>query len=330
MKKIPFSSSGEKRMKKNGFILIVMAAVLMFSCNKIEKNEILVLHAGSLSVPFKHMALKFMKKFPQIKVVLEAHGSRTAARQISDLKRSVDVMASADSSVIRKLLMPEFADFCIDFSTNEMILMYTDSSKFSREINSTNWMEILFRDGVQYGHSNPDADPCGYRALLTWKLAERHYKIPGLFRELQSRMPKRNIRPKETDLIALLEVSELDYIFIYRSIACQHGMKYVILPDEINLKCSVLESVYEQVSVRVSGKEPGKWIEKKGAPMVYGVTLPKNSNNPLWAERFIAFSLGSEGQQIMEDNGQPGIIPLTVDHYDRLPTSLKKFFKNEI
>jgi molybdate/tungstate transport system substrate-binding protein len=269
------------------------------------------------------MASQFMKKNPGVRVRLEAHGSRTAARQISDLKREADVMASADSSVIRTLLVPEYADFCIDFSTNEMVLMYTGSSRFSNEINSDNWFNIIRRPGVQVGHSDPNADPCGYRTIITWKLAEKYYRIPGLYSKLQQAVPKKNIRPKETDLIALLEIFELDYVFIYRSVARQHRMKYVILPDEINLKSFELSRFYGQVSIRISGKKPGEWITRRGLPMIYGITLPKNSRNPEWGARFIAFVLGSEGRDIMSRNGQPPLVPPRVDFPDRLPPMVK-------
>ena len=313
-------------MNRIRLTLIVCVVWLMAACGQTRQNQIVVLHAGSLSLPFKQIASRFMETYPQVRVVLEAHGSRTAARQISDLKRPTDVMASADSSVIRNLLMPEHADFWIDFTTHEMVVMFTDASKYASEINSSNWMDILLREGVQYGHSNPDADPCGYRALLTWKLAEIYYRIPGLFKKLQNSMPRKNIRSKETDLIALLEVAELDYIFIYRSIARQQGMRHIILHDEINLKSPALASLYGQVSVKISGKKPGEWIVRRGAPMVYGITLPRNSRNPIWGARFIAFVLEDQGRKIMEENGQSEITPPVVDRHDRLPEVLKKYF----
>ncbi len=316
-------------MKRCGYILLFLAIILAWSCGQSRKNELLVLHAGSLSVPFKQMAARFMNKFPQIQVRLEAHGSRTAARQISDLKRSADVMASADSAVIRNLLIPEYASYCIDFSTNEMVLMYSESSRFAGEINSNNWVDILLRPGVQFGHSDPNSDPCGYRAVLTWKLAEKFYRLPGLFAQLCSKMSRKNIRPKETDLIALLEVSELDYVFIYRSVAQQHRMKYVVLPDEINLKSSAFSRFYQQVSVNITGKKPGEWMIKKGFPMVYGITVPRNARNSLWGGRFVAFVLGVEGREIMKQNGQPEIVPPTVDYPDRLPGILKPFFETK-
>jgi molybdate/tungstate transport system substrate-binding protein len=315
------------------FLLVPVILVFFSFCSPSQKEPvetpgvIRVLHAGSLSIPFKEMAQTFMEKYPQYNVLLEAHGSRTCARQITDLKRPVDVMASADSAVIRNLLIPEYADFCIDFTTNEMVIMYTPKSRYADTIHSDNWNEILLKPGVQYGHSDPNSDPCGYRAVLTWQLAEKHYKIGGLYNRLTEKMPAKNIRPKEVDLIALLEAGELDYIFIYRSVAEQHQAKYIILPEEINLKSPQWASFYQAASLKITGKKPGEWIQMQGAPMVYGITMPKNTPNPEGGIQFISFVLDKEGQEIMKSNGQPEMILPRVDNRGKLPLALKKFFK---
>jgi len=80
--------------------------------------------------------------------------------------------------------------------------------------------------------------------------------------------------------LALLESNTIDYIFLYRSVAQQHGLKHLILPDSINLKLPELKDYYLTVSTEISGKKPGETIKKTGAPMVYGITIPKNAPNP--------------------------------------------------
>ena len=316
---------------KRFVVFLAVVAMMTVSCSPPQKTRIRVLHAGSLSIPFRAMADAFMRENPGVAVELEAHGSRTAARQISDLGRSAEVMGSADSAVIRNLLIPHHAAWCIDFTTNEMVIMYSEKSRYHQEITAENWYRILLRDDVQYGHSDPNADPCGYRTLLTWQLAELHYASPDPFavdlaEKLRAGMPEKNLRPKEVDLIAMLEAGELDYIFIYRSVAEQHQAPHLCLPDAVNLKSADFAECYARASVRITGKKPGEWIEKRGAPMVYGITLPRNADHPDWGVKFIAFILGETGRRIMAENGQPEIVPPRVDFPDRLPADLRSFF----
>ncbi len=287
------------------------------------QGELVIFHAGSLSIPFRQIGEAFMAANPGVRILREAAGSRTSARKITDLGRPCDVMASADYTVIDNLLIPGFADWNISFATNEMAIMYRPDSLFADEINGRNWPEILLRKGVRYGHSDPDADPCGYRSQLTWQLAEKYYRIPGLYRKLRENCPPANVRPKETDLIGLLESGELDYLFIYRSICQQHDMPYVTLPDEINLKSAALADFYRQASVQISGKKPGQRITKTGKPMVYGITICRNAPNRKVAEAFVAFVIGPEGRKIMAANGQPPIDPpRATGRTDLLPAAI--------
>jgi molybdate/tungstate transport system substrate-binding protein len=316
-------------MRKVFLSVLMLGFLFTLHCGNKEKQELLVLHAGSLSVPFKHMAEEFMKQNPDIIVRREAAGSRICARKITELNSQADVMASADSAVIQTLLIPEYADYCIDFTSNEMVIMYRKESRYSEEINSENWYEILLRDDVWYGHSDPDADPCGYRTILCWKLAEKHYRKPGLYKELVRNCPEKNIRPKEVDLLALLESGELDYIFIYRSVAEQHNGKSVLLPDEINLKSPEMNHLYQEVSVELSGKKPGETIFRKGAPMVYGITVPKTAAHPELGVKFVSFVLSDKGKEVMAKSGQPEIIPPGIDCFKKLPQELRRFFRND-
>ena len=222
-----------------------------------QAGKVIIFNAGSLSLPLKQMSEAFNKKYPNVQVLREAAGSRICARKITDLKRPCDIMASADYSVIDSLLIPKYASWDIHFATNQLAIMYRPNSKYAKEINGSNWYQILLKKGVQYGHSDPNADPCGYRTLIAWQLAEKYYKSPGLYEKLVAECPPQNIRPKETDLIPLLETGQLDYLFIYKSVAEQHHMPYVALPDNVNLGSEKYADFYKQASVKISGKEPG-------------------------------------------------------------------------
>ena len=321
-------------MKKTFLVLLFISLMVtsLFNSSVMAADisgEVLIFHAGSLSIPFAQMEKAFEDKYPEINVVREAAGSRTCARKITDLNRKADIMASADYTVIDSLMIPNHTDWYLNFATNEMAIMFTENSAYSDEIDSENWYRILLRDDVEYGHSDPNADPCGYRSQLVWKLAELHYNEENLYQKLSSGCPARNVRPKETDLLALLEAGELDYIFIYRSVAQQHGMPFITLSDKINLKTNEYSDFYAKAKFDVSGKKPGEKITKTGKPMVYGVTIPNNAPNKEAAVEFVRFLVGPEGQNIMEENGQPSITPGVVNNINVVPDKIKEFVEEE-
>ncbi|MCP4553458.1 MAG: tungstate ABC transporter substrate-binding protein WtpA [Bacteroidetes bacterium] len=320
----------EKIRLKIAVMILFGLLIGLLSCNSSlsgNKNKLIIFHAGSLSVPMKQIVQAFNKKHQEIKVLTEAAGSRDCARKITDLKKECDIMASADYSVIDQLLIPDYADWNIKFSSNEMVIVFNDKSVFSETIDSTNWFEILTKKEVKYGRSDPNSDPCGYRTVLVAKLAEKYYEIPNLANTVLSK-DKNYIRPKETDLLALLEINTLDYVFIYRSVAIQHQLKYISLPDKINLEVPGFINFYNSVSVDISGKSPGETITKIGEPMIYGITIPKNAPNNENAIKFVDFILSDEGMKIMEKNGQPSLIPLKSDSFKNIPESLKKYALN--
>ena len=307
--------------------LFIFISTCAWAGSNEPSGKLTIFHAGSLSVPFKEISDAFMKKYPKVKVLREAAGSRTCARKITDLERGADIMASADYTVIDKLLIPEYASWNIKFASNEMAIVFHHGSKGANEISTKNWHKVLQRDDVIFGRSNPNADPCGYRAVLTMQLAEKYYQKTGLAEKLISKN-QNYIRPKETDLLALLESSAIDYIFLYRSVAEQHGLDFVLLPDEVNLKRPELTNYYKTAAVDISGKEPGTTITKKGAPMVYGITIPKNAPNPDAAMAFMKFLLDeNQGMAVMKKNGQPSMVPSMSESYDAIPEELKKYAK---
>ncbi|MBN1884749.1 MAG: extracellular solute-binding protein [Candidatus Krumholzibacteriota bacterium] len=318
--------SRAKRLRRLAVLLVAASPLFAggISCGG-DTDDIIVFHAGSLSVPFRRIADDFEAAHPGVRVLLEAAGSRSCARKIADLGRPADVMASADYTVIDELLIPEHASWNIRFASNEMAIVYRTGSTRAGEISVENWHEVLLDDAVAFGRSDPDSDPCGYRAVLTAKLAERYYGVPGLAARLL-RKDGAFIRPKETDLIALLESGAIDYAFLYRSVAMQHGLPFLVLPDEINLKRADLAGLYAAVEVEVSGRRPGTTIVKRGAPMVYGVTIPRQAPHQALALAFVEYLLDAErGMAAMEAAGQPSVVPSPTDSWEALPARLRRF-----
>ena len=316
-------------LMKRLWVLVTALAVLFPLYAVAEpQGKLIIFNAGSLTVPFAKMEKIFEAKYPKVDVLREAGGSTKMARMISELKKPADIMASADFKVIDKTLMPDYADWNIRFATNQLVLCYTDKSRFADEVNAENWHKILGREGVIWGHSDPNLDPCGYRSLMVLQLAEKYYNEPGLYDRLIANRPQKNVRPKSVELVSLLKTGNMDYAWEYLSVAVQHDLKYVELPDDINLGNYKFDDSYKQAQVKVTGKKPGTWITRTGQSCTYGITMVKDAPNPEAAEAFLGYLLDPEGGlRILKDMGQPPFIPCrvpTAEMRAKLPESLQK------
>lgn len=315
-------------MKYLTIVFLFFCAALLRAGEAPLRGTLTIFHAGSLAVPIKDMTTAFKKLHPGLEIRCESAGSRECARKISDLDRPCDVFASADYAVIDQLLIPKHASWNIRFASNEMAIVYREKSRRAGEITAANWAEILLDPQVAFGRADPNTDPCGYRAVLTMKLEEKRLGQAGLAAKLLAK-DVNYIRPKEVDLLAQLASGSIDYIFLYRSVAHQHGLKYVILPDEVNLKNPALTALYGSVSATISGKTPGSTIEQKGEPMVYGVTIPAKAENPAAALAFVRFLLtADQGLSILEKQGQPSVVPAPSTRFTAIPEALKTFAKS--
>ena len=283
-----------------------------------------IFNAGSLTEPFAQISEEFNKIYPNVEILAEAAGSATTIRKVTELGKECGVIGSADYLLIPELMFPQYADWYLIFASNEVCICYTDQSQFGDEINGDNWYEILQREGVTYGRSDPDQDPCGYRTLMVWQLAEKHYDVPGLYDKLYGAAGDL-MRPKSVDLIALLQSGDLDYAFEYSSVALQQNLKYVTLPPEINLSDVDFEDFYAQAEVEIAGANPGETILMKGSPIVYAVTIPKNFPRQELAIAWVDFLLSDKGMGIMEANYQTPIIPAKTNDVTKLPEALKKY-----
>ncbi len=310
-------------------IAVLLLGVSITGCGKnatttTQKSEILtVFHAGSLTKPIREAETEFNKENGG-KIVFkdESAGSVRVVKSISELHKLVDVAATADYKLIPQYLIPSYADWVVQFATNKLVIVYTGKSKYADEINTNNWYKILQRKDVEFGFSNPNADPCGYRTRLMFMLAEKYYNVPNLANAILKAVNPNNIKPKAVELVAGIQSGELDYAFEYLSVAVQNNLKYVLLPDQLNFGNPEYANFYKQASFTMEG---GKKVY--GAPIIYGITVPKNAQNKQLAEKFVGFLLGKKGKEIFEENGQP-FLPLKANiPVDKLPTPVRNAFK---
>ncbi|WP_462324663.1 tungstate ABC transporter substrate-binding protein WtpA [Desulfoplanes sp.] len=290
-------------------------------------GKVVIFHAGSLTVPLAKIEKDFEAKYPGVDILREGGGSTKMARLISEVGKYADIMASADYKVIDNNLIPNNAAWNVRFATNQLVLCYTDRSRYAKEISADNWYEILQKQGVVWGHSDPNLDPCGYRSLMVLQLAEKFYGIKGLYEKLLDNRPMKNVRPKSVELVNLLKTGNMDYAWEYLSVAVQHGLKYVTLNDHINLGNYKYDSFYKMAEVKVTGKKPGTWKVKKGKSCTYGITMIEESTNKEATIAFLQYMLDPDGGlKVLKEMGQPPFIPCRIADqagYDKLPAALK-------
>ncbi len=266
-------------------------------------GSLVVFNAGSLARPFHALLAAFAADHPGVRPAQENSGSLEAARKLTDLGKIPDVLGVADYHILPSLIVPRFAPWYLLFARNRMVIIYSGQSIGAREINGQNWWRVVQRPGVRAGRSEPALDPNGYRTLMVFQLAERYYRRPGLEARLLRAFPKTYMRPKEADLTALVQAGELDYAFSYVSIARASGLRYVTLPDSIDLGDPSLARWYSEAAVRLPGATRKDTVTFRGEPIVYGLTIPADAPHPALARAFVRFALSRRGEELMREAG---------------------------
>ena len=309
------------------FIIAIVSAITYYYIVE-ERNKIVIkiFHAGSLTKALEDIEKTYEEENPNVDIRLEPSGSVLAIRKVVELGKKCDILFSADYRLIEKYMIPkEYADWVIVFASNELVLAYTDKSKYADEINENNWYEILLRDDVKYGFSHPNLDPAGYRALSLLYMASIYYNDTRIWEELVLRYirnvevvinnsvhhilfpikpdyvsgEKLVIREKSVELVALLDAGVIDYAFEYRSVAVEHGLKYIELPREISLG----EDPFINVTITLYYGDPVKEKTVEIKSIKYGLTIPTTVQHYDEAVKLLEWILYGNGRPILEKHG---------------------------
>lgn len=312
---------GERWLTRRGglrFAVAFLGAIALLPAAAAQ--TLTVFAAGSLGRSFSELARAFEAQHPGVSVRAQYGGSVKMVRLVTDLHQRADVVAVADAAVIDRYLLagpaPK-ANWSIAFAGNALTFAYTDHSRGAARINASNWWQVLCQPGVQIGRSNPDTDPSGYQTLQMLQLAARYYRQPGLPACVLAHAPPRNMRDTETDLIAALQLGQIDYLAIYRSDAVQHHLRWLALPPQIDLSDPALAAHYAQARVSTAHGE------LTARPIVYALTIPRDAPQPRLAAEFVAMLLGPQGQQLLRRNGFSPLHPAQAQHRHRLPPALQ-------
>jgi molybdate/tungstate transport system substrate-binding protein len=325
------------------------------------RTPLVVYAAGSLIIPFGDLEKAFESKYPQIDVQAQYHGSIQVMRHATELHEPIDVVATADASLIPMLMYatdnPDtgrpYADWYIRFASNHLAIAYQPGSKYAGEINADNWYTVLSRPDIKVGIADPRFDASGYRALMAFALAQKYYHNPRIFMDMFSgafsyplsifseddmttiTVPEIVetkagspiiIRGASMALIALLESHDLDYAFEYETVIAQHALKMVQLPDAINLGAERYADTYSTVQVNLDFQRFATVKPVfRGEQIGYGITIPSSAPHPEEAALFIEFLLSPEGRAVMQADSHPMFTPAIAEGYQNMPAGLQPY-----
>ncbi|MEO7456248.1 MAG: extracellular solute-binding protein [Gemmatimonadaceae bacterium] len=274
-------------------VLLLSACTEAAPSRRAPADTLIVYAAASLSAPLRTALDSFARRTGA--VVLEEHGaSLELARRITELHRVPDVIALADQEVFPELLMPSVTSWYSAFARNRMVIAYTDRSRHAADIRADNWWKVVLRDDVLLGRTDPLLAPAGYRTLLLYALAEATYHERGLSGRLTAKSPPRLMRGNAAELAALLSAGELDYIVEYESLARAQHFRFIELPPQLHLGDPAFAAEYAKVRVQIGAG--GDTVTRRGAPILYGLSVPRSAPHADVGARFVQFLLGAEGR----------------------------------
>ena len=306
-------------MRPLGIALLLSLAIASPHAAAQHPDTVVVFTAASLAVPFRAALDSFARRTGTV-VRRENGASLDLARRITELHRVPDVIALADEEVFPQLLVPRATSWYARFARNRLVLAYTDRSHGAARISAVNWHRVLLRSDVRVGRSDPRLAPVGYRTLLLYRLAESHYRQPGLAARLEARTPPALLRANASELVALLQAGELDYIVDYESLASANRLRFVRLPPEIDLGDPARAREYARASVRVARRTDT--TTHSGSPIVYAASVPRAALHPAAGARFLAYLLSPAGRSLLRAHSVDALVtPDLVG--DSMPRALR-------
>jgi len=269
--------------------------------NGSSPGSMLAFHAGSLAPPFSSAEPQFEEE-TGIDVTREAKGSVGSTKKITEQGRRPDVLGVSDFRLIRDMVLGEYGEWLIVFTTNAMSIQYREDSPGADEIGTDNWWEVLSRDDVTIGHSDPAVDPGGYRAVMAQQLGTEEFEGSRLYDESTYQAMRDNSTVPtgtETNLEGQLKSGELDYVFYYQSISTSSDLPYVDLQPQVDLSKATAKYAEHYAKAEVETED----TTYVGAPIAYGMTVPSVARNPENGARWVEYMITEPGKQVLRDKG---------------------------
>jgi molybdate/tungstate transport system substrate-binding protein len=249
---------------------------LLSTPSAFAQGTVNVLYAGSLVNLMEHGTGPAFDKASGDKFQGYGGGSVGLANQIKGKLRQADVFISANPKVNDGLMGASNGDWVnwyIAFAQSPLVIGYSQSSRFAPDFKTKPWYQVLLEPGIKIGRTDPKLDPKGALTVTLMKQAETFYKSPDLSQHVLGAPDNpAQVLPEET-LVGRLQSGQLDVGFFYSTETADAKIPAIDLPAEIAPKA------------------------------VYTVTIVHGAPNATGADQFVAFLLGSDGQNVIKEHG---------------------------
>lgn len=299
---------------------LTLAAVLAAGCRRVDRGDgpADVVYAASLTAAMEDGIGPAFREANGRGFRGVARGSTAGAHQIRDAVVTADAYLTADPGTLETLGAAD-PGWGVAFATGELALGYRAGGRFAPALDSAArgllpWWKVLLRPGFRFGRTDPALDPKGYRTLWLFRLAARHYGVPGLADSLRG--GEDGVFPEE-QLAARVETGQLDAGVFYRSEAIAQGLSVLRLPPEVDLGDPAYDSLYRTMSYRA----PDGTVFR-GRTILYVGTVPANAPDSAAGRQFLEFVLSKRGRSELRSRGyEPAAA--TVGDTARMPPSLR-------
>jgi molybdate/tungstate transport system substrate-binding protein len=269
----------EAAARWSGGVLALAAGLFAASLSTpaaLAAGRVDVLYAGSLVNQMKHGVGPAFDKATGDEFRGYASGSFMLADHIKGKLLQGDVLVSASPKVNDSLMGAGKGDrvsWYITFAQSPLVLGYNASSKFAADFKTKPWYQVLQERGIRIGRTNPLFDPKGELTLTLLKRAETFYNSPGLSEKIIGDNGALVLPVAEEFEPDLLQSGKLDVGFFYWTEAADAKILALNFPPAITPKAT------------------------------YTVSILRNATNDEGAIEFVAYLLGSDGQNLLKEHG---------------------------
>ncbi len=269
-------------------------------------------------------------------------GSFAVARQIElgTLPTTV-FMSVADSAYHPEYLGNYSPGWAIGLATDQLVIAYSNNSlsnpiaakivKLFQEAEQTNSSALfayafgnLTSGQVKVGISNPLTDPAGFRAWLSLEIAGYLYANNESYYMDRMLANRGNVTASNAaELVPALTSGNIQFLFIYKSVAIAQHLNYIQLPPQLNFGDPQYASFYRNFTFVAGGHT------FKGGLIVLWISVPLNANNETLGLQFVNFTLNH--LQILASYGlsplQKPILEIWVPQ-SQLPPLIQQFIQS--